>query len=49
MSPAGPAWSASRIASEALGGRMSVERPPGAGTSIHVEFPIADDDRASSG
>jgi signal transduction histidine kinase len=33
---------------EALGGRMSVESPPGAGTSIHVELPIGDDGTASS-
>jgi len=30
---------------EALGGRISVESPRGAGTSIEVELPLADDDR----
>jgi signal transduction histidine kinase len=34
---------------DTLGGRISLESPPGAGTSVRVELPIADDDSASSG
>jgi signal transduction histidine kinase len=33
---------------EALGGRISVESPPGAGTAMQVELPIAADDIAHS-
>jgi signal transduction histidine kinase len=33
---------------EALGGRMSLESPPGSGTSIRVELPLGDLQRVSS-
>jgi signal transduction histidine kinase len=34
---------------EALGGLLSVESRPGAGTSLQVELPVVDDDRVGSG
>jgi signal transduction histidine kinase len=33
---------------EALGGRISLNSPPGAGTTLHVEFPLTDADRVTS-
>ena len=33
---------------EALGGRISIESPRGAGTSIEVELPLVDDERVGA-
>jgi signal transduction histidine kinase len=33
---------------EALGGQISLNSPPGAGTTLHVEFPLTAADRVTS-